>query len=131
LFEMHLRVLGVSLVVAASLASPGLAGTVDLKVTVWPQGKEAGHAVTRVLGCSPAAGTLPRPSRACRLLRVLQNPFAPVPPAAICTQIYGGPQVALVHGTFLGRRIWTYFKRTDGCQAARWNRVAFLFPAGG
>jgi hypothetical protein len=128
---MHLRVLGVSFVVATCLVSPGLAGTVDLHVTVWPKGKEAGHAVTWSLGCSPAVGTLPGPARACRLLRALRDPFAPVPPDEICTQIYGGPQVALVRGTFLGRRIWTYFKRNDGCQIARWNRVMFLLQASG
>ena len=128
---MHLRVLGVSLLAGACLVSPSPAGAVDLHVTVWPQGKDAGHAVTWSLGCSPALGTLPRPGHACRLLRVLRDPFAPVPPNEICTQIYGGPQVALVRGTFLGRRIWTYFKRTDGCQIARWNRVTFLFPASG
>jgi hypothetical protein len=129
LLKMHLRVFGVSLVVAAGLVSPGLAATVDLQVTVWPKGKDAGHAVRWSLRCDPDAGTLPRPGRACRLLRALRDPFAPVPAAEICTQIYGGPQVGLVRGTFLGRRIWTYFKRTDGCQVARWNRVSFLFPA--
>ena len=126
---MQLRVLAASVVVAACLVSSSLAGTVDLRVTVWPNGKNGGHAVTWSLGCGPAVGTLPRPARACRLLRVLRDPFAPVPRGQICTQIYGGPQVALVRGTFLGRRIWTSFKRNDGCQIARWNRVTFLFPA--
>jgi hypothetical protein len=102
-----------------------------LQVTLWPKGKEAGSPVTWSLRCGPTAGSLPHAGRACRLLRALRDPFAPVPPAEACTQIYGGPQVALVRGTFLGRRIWTYFKRTDGCQTARWNRVAFLFPPGG
>jgi hypothetical protein len=128
---MHLRVFGVSLVVAACLVSPSLAGTVDLRVTVWPKGKNEGHPLTWSLGCGPAVGTLPRPARACRLLRALRDPFAPLPPDEVCTQIYGGPQVALVRGTYLGLRIWRYFKRNDGCQIARWNRVMFLFPASG
>ena len=128
---MQLRVFGVSVVVAACLVPSSLAGTVDLRVTVWPKGKNGGLAVTWSLGCGPAVGTLPRPARACRLLRALRDPFAPVPPDEICTQIYGGPQVALVRGTFLGRRIWTYFKRNDGCQLARWQRVTFLFAASG
>lgn len=127
---MHLRVLWVSLVAAALLASPGMAATADLHVTVWPKGKAAGHAVTWSLRCSPASGTLPRPSRACRILQTLRDPFAPVRANSLCTQIYGGPQVALVRGTIFGRRISAYFTRTDGCQISRWNRVAFLFPAG-
>jgi hypothetical protein len=46
----------------------------------------------------------------------------------MCTQIYGGPQEALVTGTFGGRRVWARFSRRNGCEIARWNRIAFLFP---
>src|SRR5262249_52334124 len=96
---------------------------------VWPKGKEAGHAVRWSLRCKPAGGSLPRAARACRMLQTLRDPFAPVRPNSLCTEIYGGPQVALVRGMILGRRISASFTRTDGCQIARWNRVAFLFPA--
>jgi subtilisin inhibitor-like len=128
---MKLRVLAGSLVGAACLVSPSLAATIDLQVTLWPKGKETGQVVSWSLRCDPARGSLPRPGRACRLLRALREPFAPVPPDGVCTQIYGGPQIALVRGRFLGRRIWTYFKRTDGCQTGRWNRLRFLLPASG
>ena len=40
--------------------------------------------------------------------------------------IYGGPQVALVTGTLRGVKVWARFRRRDGCEIARWNRVAFL-----
>ena len=126
---MRARVLVASLLLSACLVPPALAGQSELRITVWPKGKDAGPAMTWTLRCDPAAGTLPRPGRACRLLQALRDPFAPVPPTVACNQIYGGPQVALVRGTLLGRRIWATFKRTDGCQTARWNRVAFLFPA--
>jgi hypothetical protein len=33
-----------------------------------------------------------------------------------------------VVGSLRGRRVDTTFKRTDGCQIARWDRVDFLFP---
>ena len=56
-----------------------------------------------------------------------QSPFLPTPPATICTQIYGGPQEAFVRGTFRGRRLSTRFARRNGCEIARWDRVAFLF----
>ena len=79
----------------------------------------------------PAGGTLPRPAAACRRLRALARPFAPVPKDAACTQIYGGPQVARVTGTFEQQRVWVRFKRTDGCEIARWNRVRFLFAGAG
>jgi hypothetical protein len=61
------------------------------------------------------------------LLR-LRDPFAPVPKNVACTEIYGGPQVARVRGVFRGRRVRAGFDRTNGCEIARWNRVAFLFP---
>ena len=83
---------------------------------------------TYTLRCRPAAGTLPHRASACtRLLRV-QNPFAPVPRDQACTQIYGGPQQAVVTGIYGGKPVRTAFTRTDGCQIARWNRVRFLFP---
>ena len=80
------------------------------------------------LRCGPAGGTLPRAATACRRLAAVERPFAPVPKDVGCTAIYGGPQVARVTGTFERRRVWATFKRTDGCEIGRWNRVRFLFP---
>ena len=126
---MRLRSLGALFVLAASLASSAAAATTDLRITVWPKGKDAGAPKSWTLRCGPAAGTLPRAARACRLLQALRDPFAPVPPDEICTELFAGPQVAVVRGTYLGRRVWVTFRRNDGCQTARWNRVAFLFPS--
>jgi len=124
------RALALSLLLAALLAPRALAGSADLRIMVWPQGKDKGRSVSWTLRCDPTGGTLPQPARACRLLKSLRSPFAPVPPTVACSQIYGGPQVALVRGTFQGRRVWATFTRTDGCQTERWNRVAFLFRSG-
>jgi hypothetical protein len=101
-----------------------------LTITSWPQGLD-GTKQTRTLRCNPPAGTLPMRTTACRKLATLTRPFAPVPKDAICTEIYGGPDVALVRGTFRGQRIWTYFRRRNGCEISRWNTVKFLFPAPG
>jgi hypothetical protein len=100
---------------------------VSLTIVVWPDGNPGpSHAWT--LRCSPVGGTLPARAAACRRLAVLKDPFAPVPPGMACTELYGGPQTALVRGTFRGRRVWTYFRRRDGCEIARWQQVKFLFP---
>jgi hypothetical protein len=80
------------------------------------------------LACGPVGGTLPRAANACSRLSALEEPFRPVPPDAICTQIYGGPSEAFVKGTFRGRRIWTRFSRRDGCHISRWQKHGFLFP---
>jgi Subtilisin inhibitor-like len=112
---------------AALTFSTGAAST-ELRITAWPEGPERGGARVWRLSCGPAGGTLPRPAAACRQLAVLERPFAPVPKDMACTEIYGGPQVARVTGSFRGRRVWATFRRTDGCEIARWNRVRLLFP---
>lgn len=54
--------------------------------------------------------------------------FFPEPrPDRICTQQYGGPQVAVVKGWFRGRKVHSQFSRTDGCEIARWRTLAALF----
>ncbi len=99
----------------------------DLRITVWPQGRDH-PARTRTLRCAPTRGSLPRAAAACRRLNAFaDNPFAPTPPGTACSQIYGGPQEALVQGRFRGRRVWARFTRRDGCAIARWQRIAFLF----
>jgi subtilisin inhibitor-like len=111
-----------SLIVATLVAST------SLQITVWPNGQ--GHAPRRTytLTCAPVGGTLPHAARACAQLTALKDPFAPTPPATPCTQIYGGPQEALVVGGFRGVKVHARFSMNGGCEIARWNRVRFLFP---
>jgi hypothetical protein len=100
----------------------------DLRISVRPRGP-TGPARVWTLRCTPTGGTLPARAAACRRLSGLpDDPFAPTPPGMACSQVYGGPQEALVTGRFRGRRIWARFRRVDGCAIARWNRVSFLFP---
>jgi hypothetical protein len=89
-----------------------------LTITVWPQGTD-GPSRTHLLRCPGGAD--------CARLARVEGPFAPVPVGIACTMIYGGPQVAVVTGTYAGRRVWARFRRTDGCQVHRWDRVSFLF----
>jgi hypothetical protein len=115
--------------VAISTASAGRAPSpTKLTITAWPQGSK-GQAKKFTLLCPQGKGTLPRPGKACaKLARTPRSAFAPVPRDAICTMIYGGPQEALVTGTLRGKRLTARFSRANGCQIARWDRVAFLFP---
>ena len=41
----------------------------------------------------------------------------------VCTQQYGGPQVALVTGVLHGRPVHSRFSLTDGCEIARWRAM--------
>jgi hypothetical protein len=76
----------------------------------------------------PAGGTLPDAAEACSKLGEIDDPFAPVPKGTACTQIYGGPELADVSGTFDGKAVNTQFSRGDGCELERWKKVGFLFP---
>ena len=68
------------------------------------------------------------PERACAKLALMDDPFAPVPKDKACTQVFGGPEVADVTGTFRGKPVNAHFEKGNGCEIARWNRVEFLFP---
>ena len=115
----------------ASAAAPS-AGTA-LVVTYWPDGSTTSVKKRWTLRCAPPGGTLRRPARACRKLEGGGlKLFAPVPPDAVCTQIYGGPQKARVIGIVNGRRVWASFERSNGCHIERWQRLSpWLLPPGG
>lgn len=102
--------------------------TTSLRIAV-QAGPDAPVRIT-TLRCDPPSGTAAQPARACaRLLAAGRAIFAPTPAGTACTEIYGGPQTALVTGTLRGTKVWARFRRRDGCEIARWNRVAFLLGA--
>jgi hypothetical protein len=102
------------------------AAAAALHIVVWPAGMN-GDSHTWTLKCGSVGGTLPNAALACRKLSSLSDPFAPTPPGLACTQIYGGPEVARVIGRYNGRAVWTTFRRRDGCETKRWDKVSFLF----
>jgi len=75
-------------------------------------------------------GDHPDAAGACTALNALTDPFRPVPKDMACTMVYGGPQTATVQGRWGGKDVLTTFKRTDGCEIARWNRIAPLLQPG-
>jgi hypothetical protein len=125
--------------VAVAAGTAGLAGAAGssrhtaLTVTFWDSGqRSSAEPDVWTLRCDPARGSLPNAALACKRLQAGGwRLVAPVPASAICTQIYGGPQVARVVGFLEGRRVWARFTRENGCQIGRWNRLSpWLFPAG-
>ena len=105
-----------------------LVASTSLHITVWPHGNGMPGKSVWTLRCAPVGGTLPHRATACTKLARLSRPFAPTPTGVACTQIYGGPQEALVTGRFRDHAVRARFSRKDGCEIARWNRVRFLFP---
>ena len=120
-----------ALVVSASLQA-GTSADTSLRVTYWEDGSGTPDAVW-TLRCNPVGGSLARPARACaKLAAGGAKLFAALPPNTVCTEIYGGPQRARIVGTVGGKRVWTTFSRTNGCEISRWARVSpWLLPPGG
>jgi hypothetical protein len=100
---------------------------VSLTVTYRDAARHGHRATLSCRGTSAhATGFLARsPVRACRRARRL-----PAPPAAnrVCTQIYGGPQIARITGRVGARRTDRRLSRTDGCKIDEWNRMVPLVP---
>ena len=103
---------------------------IALTITYWPDERLATTFTRRTLRCNPLGGTLSSRKTACRKLAQLTTAaFAPIPPDSICTQVYGGPQKAVVKGTIGTSRIWASFRRRDGCEIDRWQRFSpWLLP---
>jgi subtilisin inhibitor-like len=126
-------VFALTAIAAGATASASTEPGTSLTVTYWGDGVQSTNHDTWTLRCHPARGTLARPGAACsRLASGGWKLFAPVPLRAVCTQIYGGPQVARVVGVVEGKRVWATFSRTNGCHISRWNRLSpWLLPMGG
>ena len=82
--------------------------------------EEPGGAVTQ--------GSLPDPEAACAQLRSQPDPFAELPADVMCTQLFGGPQTAVIAGDWAGQPVRLELSRTDGCRIAQWDRLAALLP---
>jgi hypothetical protein len=117
---------------AASAPAAPAGGVISLKISYWPAGNDETTTTDKprrwTLRCHPAGGSHPNAVDACRKLKVLKQPFKPLRDDLQCTQQYGGPQEGTLSGTYLGRRVSASFSLVDGCQIARFKRVAFLFP---
>jgi hypothetical protein len=75
-------------------------------------------------------GDHPRAEEACEHLKAMDDPFAPIPDDAVCTQVYGGPETARVTGLWRGEPVDLELSRTDGCRIDQWERLGpLLAPA--
>ena len=111
-------------------AAPDSGHDVDLtiRMTETPGAPEFSYRLVADGKTPSAASTLPDPAAALEALRLHgEEVFFPQHgPPKMCTQQYGGPQVAVVTGRYLGREVHSDFSRTDGCEIARWRAMAPL-----
>jgi hypothetical protein len=101
----------------------------DLTVSV--KAAQTAAATTWKLTCGPVGGDHPDARAACASLdaakKQAKDPFAPTPKDQMCTQIYGGPQVATVKGTWQGKTVDSTFSRKNGCELKRWSDLSPIF----
>jgi hypothetical protein len=116
------------LIVCVALPATASAGLIDLQIQFRADTSTKEQLLT--LRCADqVTGTVSHPEEACKRLQRLQtSAFRPTPLGMACTAIFGGPSTARVTGIFLGRPIWVRLRRDNGCEIARWQRVAFLLP---
>ncbi|MET0468554.1 MAG: SSI family serine proteinase inhibitor [Aeromicrobium sp.] len=100
--------------------------TTSLTIVVTPA--EGAETSTYELTCDPAGGDHPQPQQACdAVAQAGADIFDPVPADQSCTQVYGGPQVATVTGTYEGKDVDATFSRDDGCEIDRWEQLGTTF----
>lgn len=97
-------------------AAPPPASVADLTVEVEPGGKRATVRCDAPRDCADIAAVKP-------------EVFEPTPGNVACTQQYGGPETAIVKGTFKGEQIDTKFSRQNGCEIARWEDARPILEA--
>ena len=100
----------------------------ELQVELVP---DAGAPAQRwTLTCEPTGGDHPDAAAACAELARTPDPLAPLPEDLLCTEVYGGPQTAVVRGTYRGEPVALRLSRTDGCRIEQWDRLGALLPGG-
>ncbi|WP_328299650.1 subtilase-type protease inhibitor [Streptomyces sp. NBC_00435] len=86
------------------------------------------------LECAPVGGNHPRAEDACDRLDALaregKDPFAPLAKDELCTMQDGGRATARITGTWHGHRVESEFRRTNGCEIHRWNKLEPVLPGG-
>lgn len=81
------------------------------------------------LTCDPDGGTHPQPEAACAALdRSGRTALPAVRKDRACAQTYGGPQSAMVTGTWRGEQVSSRFARNNSCETARWKALDGLLP---
>jgi hypothetical protein len=110
-----------ALLPAPAASAVGVPRTFDRLTVAYDDG--AGHARTYRITCG-----LRREDEPCAHLDFLGGPLPPVADGQACSMIYGGPQTARLSGSWNGRPVIETYRRTNGCEVARWHRMEPALP---
>lgn len=110
----------------------GTPDAIPARLTITLDETGSGSPIEMTLTCSPTGGDHPDPEAACAVLAVVgAKAFAPPAKDEMCTEQYGGPQVATVVGTVDGTTVRARFSRTNGCEIGRWDTLAAVLGSSG
>jgi hypothetical protein len=99
----------------------------ELTVTLYPQGPEGRPPTSDQVTCPPDVTAA---TAACGAVAELpQDAADPVPAGAVCTQIYGGPDLVRLEGILRGSEVDTELTRENGCEIDRFARFLPLLRA--
>lgn len=123
----------------AGLALPAgaQAGAVNLRIHYEDGAGNARNATLTCDGKGPRATGFLRhrnAARMCRRAYALERFLGREPDdTRACTEVYGGPDRAVIRGNVRGTGVARRFGRADGCEIADWDRAQRLLPrpAGG
>jgi hypothetical protein len=118
------RVLLVLLVFALTRCGSEATQGRRLTVSVHPEGA-GGLEHTSEISCEAH----PRGDACQRLHALTPTELAPVPDGVACTALYGGPAIAHVTGQLEDEQVDARFSLHNGCEIARWGRLAWLLGA--
>ena len=127
-FLISCVVLGATLSACGKDADSGSAPSDQTALKITLVSDEGVDPETYTLTCDPPGGDHPQPAEACKALDAAgAGVFKPVAKDQQCTLVYGGPQTATVKGTYKGDAVDATFKRTDGCEIDRWEKLGTTF----
>lgn len=121
---------------ARPVAVRGDGSATSLRVEVRPTPGATARRATLTCDGSPAAtGFITDTRAACELVtdndKARARLVGGAPAKQVCTQLYGGPQRALVTGRIAGRPVDVTVTRADGCGVADWSLLQpLLGPPG-
>jgi hypothetical protein len=119
---------------AAPSSGPGQ-GNVELAITVKPSDAdpEVHYTLVCVNGAPDAESKHPSADAACAALKANAALLSPPKRGAdvVCTEQYGGPQMADVSGVVDGISVDASFTRTNGCEISAWDAAKDVLGAAG
>ncbi|MDX6278895.1 MAG: hypothetical protein QOJ72_3023 [Nocardioidaceae bacterium] len=119
-------IIAVALTGCGKGSDAGSTDSTSLKISVVADAGATPHVMT--LRCDPVGGSHPQAAQACAALaKAGTNVFKPVSKSQVCSMLYGGPQTATVKGTYDGKPVRATFKRTNGCEVDRWEKLGTTF----